>query len=271
MRLEQAEAELTRQYVDAYASIYPESGAESTEIAGGRVSYAGADSPLSRADAVGLSGPVQPEDLDAIERFLESRGARTTLETCQFSHQSLFDLAGQRGYRVEHTLNLFALPLQPDTRLRNNQTNAKPGIDVFPISKSPDDADTWCLTVGRGFASMNCGDPPYMDLFRAIFHAHGTTGYIATIDSKPAGAGALKIAGSVAYLSTASTMPSYRKRGVQAALIMARLAAAVRQGCQIAAILTSPGSDSERNVVRAGFAMAYTRILLSKSTSTTRQ
>ena len=262
--LERAEGELTRQYVDAYARLYPKVGAASMEIAGARVSFAGADSPLSRVDAVGLDGPVLPKDLGAAESFLESRGARSTIETCAFTDQSVFDFAGRRGYGVGHILNVFALPLNPESRADYEATAAAQGIEVRRISKRQEDSDLWCNAVGRGFASVEDGDVPYMDIYRGIFHADSTTAYIATVNGRPAGAGALKVAGQVAYLSTASTSPSHRRKGVQMALMMGRLSGAIREGCDLAAIVASPGSDSERNVLRAGFAMAYARIRLVK-------
>jgi len=263
-RLERAEADLTRRYVDAYSRLCPEVGAASREVAGGCVSFAGMDSPLSRADAGGLSGPAAPKDLDAIEEFLESRGANSTIETCAFTDQSVFDFAGRRGYRIGHILNVFALPLSPQSRPDRGTTALGTGSEVRPLSKSTADSDLWCNTVGRGFASIEDGDVPYMDIYRGIFHAVGTIGYLATVDGVPVGAGALKIAGQVAYLSTASTLPPYRRKGIQSALLMHRLSDAITQGCDLAAIVTSPGSDSERNVLRVGFALAYARIRLVK-------
>lgn len=267
--LEKAEADLTRQYVEAYLRLFPDSGATSREIAGGRVSFAGKDSPLSRVEAVGLDAPglegaVTPDELSSAEDFLQSRGTRSVIETCAFTDQSVFDFAGSRGYSVGHILNIFAISLNPKVLPKCAAAATGNAIDVHLVSKNLEDSGLWSRTVGLGFASAEDGDIPYLDIYRSIFHADGTTGYIATIDGRPAGAGALKIAGSVAYLSTASTLPSFRRRGVQAALIAGRLAGAIRHGCDLAAIVTSPGSDSEGNVVRSGFAMAYARIRLVK-------
>ncbi len=261
-RLETAEADLTGQYVEAYSRLYPVVGAVSKDISGARVSFAGVHSPLSRVDAVGLRGPVPMEDLDEAHLFLESRLAPPTIETCAFTDQSVFDFARRRGYGVGDILNVSVLALQAGDLPGYESAAHDASIKVERLSKNPEDSSLWSTTVGRGFASTESEEVPYMDIYRGIFHATGTTGYLATLDGKPAGAGALKIAGRVAYLSTASTLPSFRNRGVQMALMKARLAEAVRLGCDLAAVVTSPGSMSERNVHRAGFATAYARIRL---------
>lgn len=68
----------------------------------------------------------------------------------------------------------------------------------------------------------------------------------------------------VAILFSASTQPQFRRRGVQTTLIKQRLRDATHAGCDLAIVLTTPGSDSERNVQRAGFQIAYTKPTLVK-------
>ena len=54
----------------------------------------------------------------------------------------------------------------------------------------------------------------------------------------------------------------HRKLGVQYALIAARLAAATEAGCDLAVVYTEPGSESQRNVERLGFRLAYTKVTM---------
>lgn len=53
------------------------------------------------------------------------------------------------------------------------------------------------------------------------------------------------------------TAPSYRKWGLQTALIDWRLRLAKEHGAPIATLETDPGSDSQRNAERIGFRLAY--------------
>jgi len=41
-----------------------------------------------------------------------------------------------------------------------------------------------------------------------------------------------------------------------------QLATAQEQGCDLALTITSPGSDSQRNMERSGFRLAYTEAIL---------
>ena len=86
--------------------------------------------------------------------------------------------------------------------------------------------------------------------------------WLAWHDSEPAGAATLTIHDGVAGLFGASTRVPYRNLGVQHALIAARLAAAVNVGCDLAVVHTEPGSDSQRNVERLRFRLAYTEVTM---------
>jgi GNAT superfamily N-acetyltransferase len=64
--------------------------------------------------------------------------------------------------------------------------------------------------------------------------------------------------GGVAHFYIDSTMPEYRGRGIQAALLRARLADARKAGFDLASVAPQPGDGSCRSVERAGFSLAYT-------------
>jgi len=79
-----------------------------------------------------------------------------------------------------------------------------------------------------------------------------------------AGGARLRMAEGIAQLTGAATAPAHRRRGVQTALLSARLADAAAAGCDIAVVTTQPGSKSQRNVQRQGFDLLYTRAVLVK-------
>ena len=83
--------------------------------------------------------------------------------------------------------------------------------------------------------------------------------YLARVDGSPAGAALLALDDDVGYLANASTLPHYRRRGVQTALIVARIADAVGSGCDVIASQAQFGSASQRNLERAGLQVAYTK------------
>ena len=83
--------------------------------------------------------------------------------------------------------------------------------------------------------------------------------YLARVGGEPAGAAVLVVEDDLAYLANASTLPEFRNRGVQTALIAARVADARAAGCEAVCSGTAFGSASQRNLERAGLQVAYTK------------
>ena len=137
-------------------------------------------------------------------------------------------------------------------------------IVVRPIK--PDEAELWVRTAWHGFAGDDVAPPDDLVISPYPTMAHATC-WLAWLDGErlgdePAGAGSLAIHDGVAELFGTSTRPSCRGRGVQTALIHARMAAAAAAGCDLIAVHTDPGSASQRNVERAGFRLAYTKVTM---------
>jgi GNAT superfamily N-acetyltransferase len=83
--------------------------------------------------------------------------------------------------------------------------------------------------------------------------------FLALIDGEPAGGASLSFHDDVAALAGAGTLTMFRNRGVQTALLRARLDFARSRGSRLAMVSTRPGTVSQRNVERLGFRIAYTR------------
>jgi len=92
--------------------------------------------------------------------------------------------------------------------------------------------------------------------------AAGAMRYAAFRDGILAGGATMRIAEGVAQLTGAATAPAHRRRGVHTALLSARLADAAAAGCDVAVIITQPGSKSQQNAQRQGFDLLYTRAVL---------
>jgi N-acetylglutamate synthase-like GNAT family acetyltransferase len=65
-------------------------------------------------------------------------------------------------------------------------------------------------------------------------------------------------------LCGAGTDLQFRRRGLQTALLRARMAAARDAGCEYAVVVTNGGSDSQRNCERLGFRLAYSKVTVIK-------
>jgi ribosomal protein S18 acetylase RimI-like enzyme len=96
------------------------------------------------------------------------------------------------------------------------------------------------------------------------FAAAGVTRYIALRDGVIAGGASFRMADGIAQLTGAATAPAHRGRGIQTALLSARLADAAAAGCDVAVVTTQPASKSQQNAQRRGFDLLYTRAVLVK-------
>ena len=77
----------------------------------------------------------------------------------------------------------------------------------------------------------------------------------------------MRITDGIAQITGAATAPAFRRRGIQSALLAARLADATVAGCDVAVVTVQPGSKSQQNVQRRGFDLLYTRAVLAKDGS----
>jgi ribosomal protein S18 acetylase RimI-like enzyme len=251
-RLELAEAETSAECARQAFTERPGLGACIETIGGGRAIFLGVGSPLTQSIGVGMSGEVTADDFSRLEDFYFSRGVSVNAETSPFAHPTLFDHFARSGYRAsEHSSTLVrrietsVWPLPP----------AKLTISEVP----PDHNETWVQTVSQGFADSFPVTDELTDLMRLFALNPNAKKYLAFVDGTPAGAGAISFHDRIAGLFGASTLPEFRRRGIQRELILARLEAAFRAGCEFALSFALPGSSSEKNILRYGFRVAYTR------------
>jgi len=257
-RLEAAEARKYLDYAAARGRLHPEMTPAWEPIAGGYAVYAGDGNPYSRALGMGLHGPVAAAEIARMEAFYAGRGLPSELSLCPLADESLVDALGARGYRIRMFMHTWVRELTGDGR--------RTGDDIVVRPIEPDEADLWVRTAWHGFAGDDVAPPADLIISPYPTMAHATC-WLAWLDgerlgAEPAGAGTLAIHDRVAELFGTSTRPSCRGRGVQAALIRARMAAAAAAGCDLIAAHTDPGSASQRNVERAGFRLAYTKVTM---------
>ena len=260
-RIELAEAQAAVGGAETMKRLRPNVGTAVESIAGGFAIYCGANSPTTQAVGMGLDGPVSEEEFNRLENFYRSRSEPVRVETCPLADASLIGHFGKRGYRVTEFSNVTALPLDGRQGLQN-QSEPPSGLVIEQVDHGQ--IDLWTLTVSQGFAEKGPVIPEIVEVMKVFALSPGVECYMARVDGKVAGGGTLAIRDGVAGLFGASTLPAFRRRGVQAALLHARLARAAEAGCDLAVCLAQPGSASQRNIVRRGFTVLYTRVKFEK-------
>lgn len=262
-RIERAEAGL----IAAGADAARRRGGEGFEIAvaGGAALFAGANSPFNKVVGLGFGGIPAEAELDDIERAFAARGSATQVELAHLADPEIAAVLTGRGYQLVSFENVLGRPLDgPLERIM------PPGVDVRPSDEG--EFGAWLDTVVEGFANPDAqGVASHEEFPRDVLAdatrdmaAAGATRYIATADGIVAGGASVRLADGIAQLTGAATAPAHRRRGVQTALLAARLLDAAAAGCDIAVVTTSPGSKSQENVQRRGFDLLYTRAILVK-------
>jgi GNAT superfamily N-acetyltransferase len=219
------------------------------ETGGGIAAFAGAGSPLTHAIGVGMNGPVSAADLDMIEQFYFSRESNVNIDLCPAADPSLAELFGRRGYRIVEFNNVLV------RRVYGPIDFVDPRIERV----GEDCADEWSQMLAEGFFEH---DPSAAEvqIGRELFVMSGAVAYWARIEDAAAAGGAMTVDAGVATLFGDATLRQFRGRGLQSALIVARLARAYEQGAELATAATIPCGVSQRNYERCGFRVAYTKL-----------
>ncbi|GAA5113385.1 GNAT family N-acetyltransferase [Pseudonocardia adelaidensis] len=265
-RIERAEAQLIAEAGRAAARRRTDAPGFVIDFAGGVASFAEAGSPLNKVAGLGFAGAPDDGALDQVERAFAACGAAVQVELAHLADASIGALLTERGYRLESFENVLGLVLdQPRERVR------PPGVE---IRRSGDDEfDRWLAVVADAVAHPDTQGLPWHEEFpRATYEAAerdlaagGVERYVALRDGAFAGGAGLRVADGIAQFAGAATAPAHRRRGIQTALLSARLADAAEAGCDVAVVTTQPGSRSQQNVQRIGFDLLYTRAILVKS------
>ena len=235
-------------------------GVASLEVAGGRALCSHEGSPLNKVLGLGLGVPVRDEDLDAIEAFYDERGIPVQIELCPLAAGVAARLT-QRGYQLQGFENQLARRLGAADHFE-----APAGLRVTPATGDLD--AVWLRVVATGFVAGDgpapVGGPPAPDLLdriagvmRSFVHSDFER-LLVWSDGEPAGAGCAYVMDGVCLIAGTSTLPEFRRRGVQHAVVAHALNAAVGRA-QFATASVDPGSISQRTFERFGFQVIYTR------------
>ena len=228
-------------YVVLQQQLISDLGAAYLEVAGGVAAYTGLGSPLTTVK--GIEAHPSADDLDEIESFFDRHDmAVVRLELAPWVHENTKGLLRERGYAPDGSEDVVALAIRA-----GRPTEAPPRAEAVPVEAWPE--------LMR--CSYELSEESPTELLASAAHLPDAQlwglrqngRWIACAQSVPYG--------NVVIFGNDGTHPEARGTGAQTALIEDRLR--VLPVGTIATAEVAPGSGSERNYLRCGFRIAYTR------------
>lgn len=214
------------------------------------------------AAAIGLVGPVPDGLIDELIQWFEHVGAEPRVEITPVAHPSALRALADRGFVVRFFEHVFARPLDRASTFLPTYPLAT-GISIDPLDVRIDtDLSEVALCIAAGFAAPAAPSDADIQLCRnALLHPRSHT-FVARAQGRIVGGASAEILHDLAALFGASVLPAYRRCGIQQSLLAARLRYAADRRCTMSTISSRPGVATEANARRAGFTLAYTKLVL---------
>jgi GNAT superfamily N-acetyltransferase len=264
-RLESLVAAEYRRLGSVADRIFPEKGAQCTDAGDGVALWLGAGSPVNTAVGLGMLGPVEEATLQLLEAFYHDRGAAAVLCMCPLADPSLLHMLGRRGWAASGFEHVLVLDAEQASQVAHPVV--EPSASEIEVRVClPEERELWGRMAARGFADGVAEPEPVFKEFGSLVAARDDAILVlAWVDGRPAGTGSLVVDGGVGWLSSDSTLPEYRRRGVQQAVQWHRIELARAAGCDLVVTEAAPGSQSQRNMERLGFRIVYTHAEFTKA------
>lgn len=240
---------------------------QSEPLAGGVMSYSEPGSWSNQAVGLGLDGPVSDAELDRLVNFYEERVCPARIEVSPFADASLIDGLAERGFTLRGFENVLARELEPGEDLRAAHPHGWPTDATLEVLDIHDThaLREWVEASTAGFRDLT---RPITDnefeITRRMALCDRCTCVIARVDGQPAGGSAMEILGETGALFATSVYPKFRRRGLQLAMMLERLERLRAAGCKLVTIGSKPGISTERNALRLGFEVAYSKGILER-------
>ena len=202
--------------------------------------FAGPELPVNVACGFGSSPDGLEKLLDSVEAFYTLHGLPSRLVL--YSHFGDWEALAARGYSLLRLLHVYTL-------LLTERPAPPPMPSPSQLAARPSPPAEFLSVASRAFG---VGSEAIME---RTAQWPQTQFFATELGGQPVAA-AFSVFGSLALLFSAAMLPAFRGQSAQTALLAARLHAAHGAGATVAAVMTTSGSASERNVQRAGFVLA---------------
>lgn len=206
---------------------------------------------LNRVIGLGLEQPITEQDIDQLVDLYHDSGVPIGISLCPETQTDRIDRwLANRGFSIANHW----------VKMVRGTTPPKPSNCSLRVElATPDQAGIVADIVKTGFEL----DEKLGSLFGAAVYSRRNRVYIAWDNDIPAAVGMLTLAGDVGHLNTAATIPEFRGRGGQGAIMARRIHDGIELGCKRFVTETwEPGDEinhSYNNMLRHGFELVYKR------------
>ncbi len=245
-----------------------EISAEAEPVGGGVMAFSAVGSWSNQACDVGMRGAVSESDLDRLVSFYVERGVEPRIEVCPFADETLLRGLAARGFTLREFETVLVREIGGDA---GGGAVAPEGVELVTVDPT-DDATVRTFAEVTSLVFCPPGEPVpghMLELSERCLRHPRCTGIAAVAGGEIIGGGVLELADEVEGVRIASLFggavrEDYRRRGIQRALIEARVREGALRGANVACIHTRPGIATERNAARAGFGTCYTKVVMAK-------
>jgi len=258
-RLESVEEMPQVLYARTFQKTRPDMRAAEQEICGGHMIFAGLGSPIGRATGVGLDRQFTAEDLNRVEEFYRAHKAPSQVDLCPMHEPAVFEMFKERGYAIAELNNVLYRKLDADEKF----PPAPAGCEIRRSRLA--EADAAGAIVESAFFPDGAPEA-FRGLIAPFYQMDGALPFVASVAERlvACGTGLVIPEHRIFALCGAGTLAEFRGRGLQTALLRARMAAAVEAGGEYAVVVTQGGTTSQRNAERLGFRVAYSKVTVIK-------
>jgi hypothetical protein len=206
---------------------------------------------LNRVIGLGLEQIVTEQDIDNLIDQYHSNEVPIGISLCpSMEAEKIERWLIERGFSIANYW----------VKMVRDNSPPKPSNSTLRVDlASPDQAGIVAKIVKSGFEL----DEKLSSIFGTAVNSKSNRVYIAWDKDIPASVGMLTVVGDVGHLNTAATLPEFRGRGGQGAIMAKRIQDGIDLGCRRFVTETwDPGNEinhSYNNMLRHGFKLAYKR------------
>ncbi len=264
-RLELTPGELAAQYEAACVRARREFADEWIEVAGGVAPRSTPGSWMNRAEGLGMTGPVSDDEIRRVVAWYSERGLPCRIKVCPYADEGLVPRLVEQGFRLKEFEQVFAVRVGGVGDVV--AADLPRGLELRVLDRGDERAiGELSRVLAAAFATQATpAVPSDLEYSARCMRRDRATTFGVYADGACVGGGGVEFDGDLAVLYGAAVSEGWRRRGVQRAIIGARLREAAQRGARTAIVSGTPGAGTERNALRAGFWPIYTKVLMVRA------